>query len=436
MIQLLETDRLLLRRWEETDEAALISIASKAHVQRWHSDWHGCGEWVLKWIQNRTTKGYVTNDPLAHFMTWAITLKETGQVIGMISVGGDDFDGKEPSIGYFLNLDHENRGYMTEAVTAFCTWVFGEFGYPFLSALVQLTNEPSGAVVRKCGFRLVGETTREQENGEILPFSHYRLDNPARYTLTNAARWDEWVEGGIPWGIPITHEAFLKAKAGKLELLLTPETFVPLDWYPTLKGAKVLGLASGGGQQLPVLTAHGADCTLLDISDRQRETERMVAEREGYAINILRGDMTEPLPFSDNSFDLIFHPVSNCYIREVEPIWQECYRVLRPGGVLLAGITQPIVYCFPDDEQSEAALTLTYPLPYDPVAEEQRTGKTPEEVAGDGYQFSHSLETQIGGQLKAGLQLTHLIEDRDRNWNLDKFFPTFIMTRAIKPFGE
>lgn len=58
----------------------------------------------------------------------------------------------------------------------------------------------------------------------------------------------------------------------------------------------------------------GADCTIFDYSDRQLAAERMVAEREGYSVEIVKGDMTKTLPFADESFDLIFHPVSNCYV--------------------------------------------------------------------------------------------------------------------------
>ena len=76
--------------------------------------------------------------------------------------------------------------------------------------------------------------------------------------------------------------------------------------------------------------------------------------------------MTQPLPFADGSFDLIFHPVSNCYIREVRPLWRECARVLAPGGVLMAGLDNGINYLFDDAEQ-----TLTHRLPFDPLADEQ-----------------------------------------------------------------
>ena len=56
--------------------------------------------------------------------------------------------------------------------------------------------------------------------------------------------------------------------------------------------------------------------------------------------------MTKPLPFNDEEFDLIFHPVSNCYVEEVEPIFKECYRILKKGGRLLCGLDNGINYIF------------------------------------------------------------------------------------------
>ena len=85
---------------------------------------------------------------------------------------------------------------------------------------------------------------------------------------------------------------------------------------------------------MPILTAAGAYCTVLDYSPAQIESERLVAEREGYNIDIVQADMTKMLPFVDDHFDLVVNPVSLCYVREVEPIFREMARVLRPGGSL------------------------------------------------------------------------------------------------------
>ena len=144
------------------------------------------------------------------------------------------------------------------------------------------------------------------------------------YQDINAATIDRWIEEGWEWGKPLDHETYVKALHGEWDVLLTPTKPVPHAWFGELKGKKVLGLASGGGQQMPVFAALGAECTVLDYSEKQIENEKLVAKREGYDICIIRADMTQPLPFGDESFDLIFHPVSNCYIKDVRHVWKEC----------------------------------------------------------------------------------------------------------------
>ncbi len=249
------------------------------------------------------------------------------------------------------------------------------------------------------------------------------------YQEQNAQTIDRWVDEGWEWGIPIDHETFCRARKGDWQVLLTPTKAVPRAWFGDLRGQRVLGLASGGGQQMPVFAAAGAVCTVLDYSARQLESERRVAAREGYAIDIVRADMTRPLPFADAAFDLVFHPVSNCYVREVEPVFRECFRILRPGGVLLAGLDNGINYLFDNDET-----TLRFSLPFDPLRnEEQRRFLEAEDC---GVQFSHTMEEQLGGQLRAGFILTDLYEDTNGEGNLHAHnVPSFLATRAVKPGG-
>ena len=246
------------------------------------------------------------------------------------------------------------------------------------------------------------------------------------YQDVNALTIDRWVEEGWEWGKPISHETFLAAGRGHWDVLLTPTKPVPHAWFGELKGKRVLGLASGGGQQMPIFAALGAECTVLDYSERQLASERRVAEREGYAISILRADMTEPLPFPDETFDLIFHPVSNCYIREVRPVWRECWRVLKPGGTLLSGVDHYVNFIVDEDERE-----IVNHLPFDPLADPEQRAKLEADDAG--FQFSHSLEEQIGGQLEAGFTLLSLYEDTNGTGRLHELnIPTFLAMRSVK----
>ncbi len=248
------------------------------------------------------------------------------------------------------------------------------------------------------------------------------------YTNIHAAVIDSWVANGWEWGKPIDHETYERALAGDWFVLLTPTKPVPKEWFGDLRGKRLLGLASGGGQQIPIFNACGARCTVLDYSQKQLESERVVAEREGYDITVVRADMTKPLPFHDGAFDLIFHPVSNCYVHEVLPIWRECYRVLVPGGILLAGLDNGLNFAF--DEEHGCA--LRYTLPFDPLANEDQRRDL--EEADDGMQFSHTIEEQIGGQLEAGFRLTHVYGDTNGVGPLhEHHVPTFWATRAVRP---
>jgi SAM-dependent methyltransferase len=209
-------------------------------------------------------------------------------------------------------------------------------------------------------------------------------------------------------------------------VLLTPTRPVPKEWFPALEGCKILGLASGGGQQMPIFSILGAQCTVLDYSKKQIASEEMVARREGYAIETIRADMTKPLPFANETFDFIFHPVSNCYIEEVLPLWRECYRVLKKGGILMAGLDNGINFIF-DDSESQ----LKYSLPFNPLKDPRLYD---DYINMDcGVQFSHTLDEQIRGQIQAGFVIKDLYEDINGTGPLhDHGIPTFWATLAAK----
>lgn len=246
------------------------------------------------------------------------------------------------------------------------------------------------------------------------------------YTDINSKTIDRWIEEGWEWGIPISHEEFEKAKKGEWNVLLTPTRPVPKEWFPELKNCRVLGLASGGGQQMPIFTALGADCTVLDYSQKQIDSEELVAKREGYTIKTVRADMTKPLPFDDESFDFIFHPVSNCYIENVLPVWRECRRVLRKGGILMAGLDNGMNFIFDDAET-----TLTFSLPFNPLKDPKLKEELDKTDAG--VQFSHTLDEQIRGQIQAGFMIRDLYEDYNESGPLhDHGVPTFWNTLAVK----
>ncbi len=137
----------------------------------------------------------------------------------------------------------------------------------------------------------------------------------------NRVAWDREVERRNRWTVPVSEAVIAAARRGQWEILLTPSKPVPRAWFPDLEGIDVLCLAAGGGQQGPVLAAAGARVTVLDNSPRQLEQDRFVAEQYALPLDTVEGDMADLSMFSDQSFDLIVHPVSNVFIPDVRPVW-------------------------------------------------------------------------------------------------------------------
>lgn len=253
----------------------------------------------------------------------------------------------------------------------------------------------------------------------------------------NRLAWDRQVEKGNRWTQPVSSAEIAAARQGQWTIYLTPTKSVPRHWLNPLPGKRILCLASGGGQQAPILAAAGAQVTVLDNSPKQLARDRFVAEREGLTIHTVEGDMADLSQFPDQSFDLVVHPVSNVFAPQVRPVWREAFRVLRPQGILVAGFTNPIIYLF-DFALIERSgeLKVRYALPYSDIEQLSEEEEQRYREEGIPFEFSHTLEDQIGGQIEAGFVIVGFYEDHDLQGDenpLNHYLPTFIATRALKP---
>jgi SAM-dependent methyltransferase len=250
----------------------------------------------------------------------------------------------------------------------------------------------------------------------------------------NRIAWDHQVQTGNEWTRPVGPDVVARARRGDWSVVLIGYEPVPRDWFPDpLAGVDVLALASGGGQQGPILAATGAHVTVFDNSPRQLERDRSVADRDGLELRTVLGDMRDLSAFADHSFDLVFNPVSNCFCPDLAPVWRECFRVLRPGGILMVGFNNPDLYIFDVaalDERGELIVRHRVPLSTLDLPEAERIRAYGTDGA---IEFSHSMTAQIGGQLQAGFQLTTLVEAPHHADATARFMPGYFATRAVKP---
>lgn len=249
----------------------------------------------------------------------------------------------------------------------------------------------------------------------------------------NREAWNREVAGGKNrWSQPVDRETIARAKRGEFSILLTENIPVPQTWFPPLEGTEVLCLASGGGQQGPVLAAAGAQVTVFDNSPAQLGQDQLVAEREALSLKTVEGDAADLSTFGDESFDLVFNPVSNVFMPDVRAVWRECYRVLRNGGILMSGAMNPVHYIFDLYKADEGILQVVHSIPYSDLTSISR--EQLEELMDQGLplEFGHSLTDLLGGQCDAGFVITALYEDVMLDSPLHTYHPNYIATRALK----
>jgi len=188
------------------------------------------------------------------------------------------------------------------------------------------------------------------------------------YIEYNRQAWNHQVSIRNRWTVPVTSHQIEEARSGVWSVLLTPAKPVPMGWFPAkggrMDGVKILNLASGGGQQTPIFAAAGASVTVLDFSESQLEQDRVTASSAGLTIQAECGDMRDLSRFSDASFDFIFHPCSNTFVENIQPVWEEAFRVLKPGGEMIAGFVNPILYSVDPDLDAKGVAQLKYAIPY------------------------------------------------------------------------
>lgn len=237
----------------------------------------------------------------------------------------------------------------------------------------------------------------------------------------------------------VEQEHFLTMPVSKEELASPLKTLDAKGWLGgNIRGWNVLCLAAGGGRQGPLYAAAGAQVTVLDISPRMLELDRRVCQSLGIHYRIVQASMSNLNMFDLGEFDLVAHPVSTCYVADVEPVFKEVARVLRPGGLYVSQHKQPGNlqaslepvqgrYVF---EQTVGSPASPAPLGTPSLLREPNT-----------TEFAHSLDSLLGGICRAGMVIESFSEpdhsQRDSPpgtmGHRSQFIPPYLRIKARKP---
>lgn len=129
-----------------------------------------------------------------------------------------------------------------------------------------------------------------------------------------------------------------------------------IEWGPRLSesdlqllgdvaGKRVLVVGCGGGQDCIVLAKQGAQVVGVDLSDKQIEYGRRLAEREGVLVTLLQGNAEQLREIEDESQDLVISAHALNYVERADCAFTEVFRVLRPGSPFVFSVGHPLKAC-------------------------------------------------------------------------------------------
>lgn len=109
-----------------------------------------------------------------------------------------------------------------------------------------------------------------------------------------------------------------------------------------VSGKKILEIGCGGGQNSIVLTKWGAEVIGLDISENQLEFARKLAKKEGVNVEFIQGKMEDLSRFEDETFDVTISSHAIGYASDLNAVFMETARVLKPNGFLVFCFEHPL----------------------------------------------------------------------------------------------
>ena len=221
----------------------------------------------------------------------------------------------------------------------------------------------------------------------------------ATHVQHNARAWDALARERVALATPARDE----------ELRHSLATVDPAGWLGgNIGGWNVLCLAAGGGRHSALYAAAGAVVTVVDISGEMLALDRAVAAERGFDVRLVQTSMDELSMFAAGEFDLIIHPVSTCYVPDVQPVFRAVARVVRSGGLYISQHKSPVsLQASLRPESGSGNYTLDQPYYRERPLPSAEPGRLREHGT---LEFLHRWEQLLGGICRAGFVIEDLLE--------------------------
>jgi SAM-dependent methyltransferase len=213
----------------------------------------------------------------------------------------------------------------------------------------------------------------------------------------NAKAWDALARQSAPLAQPATNADF----SAPLDILDAA------GWLGDVRGNRLLCLAAGGGRQSALYASAGAVVTVVDVSGEMLAADRAIAAERGFQVRLVQASMDDLSMFAAGEFDAVVHPVSTCYVANVQPVFREVARVTKIGGLYISQHKSPV--------SLQTSLRPGAGGEYNIVERYYCTGPLPAAEPSalrerGTLEFLHRWEELIGGMCRAGFMIEDLIE--------------------------
>ncbi len=180
----IETERLIIRSIEPTDEQAYIEMASDGSLHDIFGDCSNCHKWIGSWIQEAQALDK-EDQPGREYLAYAVTEKQTGTLLG--SVGCSYYeDQKQTGMCYFIGAPYRGHGYAAEAAAAYTAYFFSHYDIPRIIAAIRDENIASWKSMEKIGFSLTGTKMYQDINDrQEQLYRFYELSSPVNRVLAH-----------------------------------------------------------------------------------------------------------------------------------------------------------------------------------------------------------------------------------------------------------
>lgn len=240
----------------------------------------------------------------------------------------------------------------------------------------------------------------------------YMIDSTAQKV---EKMWDALAAEGARYSKPYLQleksdiRSFIAGDAGPVAGSIFPGSLLH-----NIAGKSVLCLASGGGQQTVVFGLADAKVTVLDISQGQLDADILAAKHYGYRLEAVKGDMRDLSMFPEGMFDLVYQPISACFISSLPPLYEQAYRVLNAGGIYKVAHCNPATYAvsFAGGNCGWDGVGYRIAEAYGggPILLDSNGRENLKEGEPTG-EYVHLLPEIFGGLVEAGFQILNVYED-------------------------